>query len=276
MSEQNGSSGNSPTRSDLLEDSQMWSDVSAEWLTHSRDGLWRAYNDKVTCDLIANWLPERSVCLLKTDLFDEVVSAGLFPKLEELTDAVYGIDIAAEAVTAVSNKYPNLIAKQADVRSLPFEDNKFDAVVSTSTLDHFDNEQSIHQSLMEIRRVMAFGGRLLITLDNPQNPKLALRAALPEHLLIKAGLMRYPCGVTLSPDAFSAALQQARFEVLERKAFLHCPRVTGVKLAALVQRLNSERLEKGLTKLFRTFEHLEQLPTRWKSAHFTALLARAC
>ena len=56
-----------------------------------------------------------------------------------------------------------------------FPPASFDVVLSTSTLDHFDRRDEIAVALAELRRVLADGGRLLVTLDNPANPILRLR-----------------------------------------------------------------------------------------------------
>jgi len=57
----------------------------------------------------------------------------------------------------------------------------FDTVLSNSTLDHFDGAAQIRVSLAEPARVLRPGGRLLVTLDNPANPLLALSKALPSR-----------------------------------------------------------------------------------------------
>ncbi|MBW4708902.1 class I SAM-dependent methyltransferase [Roseobacter sp. YSTF-M11] len=253
----------------------MWSDVGADWIEQSRDRIWRHHSDLMTRALIEDWIPAGNTALLKTDLFDEAVSDGLYPKLQTLSTDVHAIDVAADTVDGARKKYPALKSHLCDVRDMPFEDGAFDVVVSTSTLDHFEDVADIHRALKELRRVTALGGRLLITLDNPQNPKIAMRAALPESFLMKAGLVPYHCGVTLARAPMTAAVEAAGFEVVASRAFLHCPRVLAVKVAAMVEKLSSPTLESGLLRVLRGFEHLDRLPTRWWTGHFTALLAKA-
>ena len=67
----------------------------------------------------------------------------------------------------------------ADVRVLPFPAGTFDGVLSTSTLDHFEAIDDLHRALGELRRVLRPAGRLVLTLDNPANPLIRLRNALP-------------------------------------------------------------------------------------------------
>ena len=75
----------------------------------------------------------------------------------------------------------------ADVRCLPFVDGVFDLVVSNSTLDHFETSREIERAVAEIHRVLAPRGLFILTLDNPANPAVALRNALPFALLHQVG-----------------------------------------------------------------------------------------
>lgn len=54
-------------------------------------------------------------------------------------------------------------------RRLPFAADSFDLILSPSTLDHFPDSDDLGVSLKEIAWVFAPAGRLIITLDNPQN-----------------------------------------------------------------------------------------------------------
>ena len=79
-----------------------------------------------------------------------------------------GVDLAAADV-------PGLAGVRADVRDLPFDDGAFDLVLCVSTLEHVgadntgygldaeNDADSRHTALRELRRVLAAGGRLLIT-----------------------------------------------------------------------------------------------------------------
>lgn len=83
-------------------------------------------------------------------------------------DELVGVDLAAADV-------PGLTGVQADVRELPFDDGAFELVLCVSTLEHVgadntgygldaeDDGASRLTALRELRRVLAPGGRLLIT-----------------------------------------------------------------------------------------------------------------
>ena len=89
------------------------------------------------------------------------------------------VDLAPTTVQAALNRYHGLRALAADVRRLPFADGDFDTVVSNSTLDHFKTSAELADSIKELSRVLRPGGELYLTLDNPSNPLIALRNALP-------------------------------------------------------------------------------------------------
>jgi ubiquinone/menaquinone biosynthesis C-methylase UbiE len=65
---------------------------------------------------------------------------------------------------ALRNKHPDLDLREADIEKLPFEDNEFETVVSTHTLEHVLN---IAQAIKELRRV---AGKRLIIVVPKQRP----------------------------------------------------------------------------------------------------------
>ena len=101
-----------------------WDVIAATWQESSPQKLWRKHSDEVNINLFSDWLPSGSAeRLLKTDLFDEAVSQGLYPFLSKHSRAVHGIDIGTESVAEAKNRFPNLQASCADVRYLPFNDH---------------------------------------------------------------------------------------------------------------------------------------------------------
>jgi SAM-dependent methyltransferase len=232
-----------------------------------RDTLWRAHSDEVNTRLLRCWLPHRSRRALKTDLFDEAVTDGLYPALAERAERVTGIDLSEAAVRAAAARHPGLEALQADVRRLPFGDAEFDALVSTSTLDHFPALGDLLAGVRELHRVLEPGGRLVITLDNRANPVVALRNALPYPLLNRVGLVPYYVGATLGPRGLRRALVETGFDVLEMRAIMHCPRVPAV-VAARVLRRRGERAQRAFLRSLLAWEALGRLPTAPFSGYF--------
>jgi len=241
--------------------SQDWDAVVRAWRETRGSSLLRAYSDEVNRRLLERWLPRDCGRVLKTDVFDEAVAEGLSPFLAARAEALVAIDASAETVAAARRRYPELDARVADVRALPFEAGSFDAIVSTSTLDHFHSRADIETALRELHRVLAPGGLAVLTLDNPWNPLVALRNALPFRPLARTGLVPYYVGATLGPRGLRAALENVGFAVEERGAVMHAPR-----LAA--------RALRPPLRLLLAAERLERWPTRFLSGQFVAARAR--
>jgi SAM-dependent methyltransferase len=245
---------------------ERWDDVVASWRMTRREETLRAYSDAVNGALLRRWLPEVSGGrVLKTDLFDEAVGQGLYPLFRSLGAAVAGVDISRAVVDAARRRYPDLEAATGDVRSLSHEDGAFDVVVSNSTLDHFESVAEIETALRELRRVLTPGGVLIVTLDNPGNPLVALRNALPPKLLRRLGLVSFDMGTTCGRRELAALLVRAGFEVTHLSAVMHVPRVLVAGLAFA----GGSRLQRALAAL----ERLSRLPTRYLTGQFVAARA---
>ncbi len=250
-----------------------WDEVAAAWRGTAPRSLWRLHSDAVNATLVADWLPDRVDRLLKTDLFDEAVGAGLFPLLASRAGAVAGIDVSAGMVRAATMGHPGLRAAQADVRRLPFADAAFDAVVSNSTLDHFASMHDLVAGLHELRRVLRPGGQLLVTLDNPANPVVALRARLPFPLLRRLGLVPYFVGATCGPGELRRILAREGFDVRDATAVLHCPRAVAVAVARLLDGRAGPRGRRLFLRSLMAWERLARWPTRYRTGYFVAARA---
>jgi hypothetical protein len=140
--------------------------------------------------------------------------------------------------------------------------------VSNSTLDHFPSLDDVRAGLSELRRVLALGGALVVTLDNGANPVVALRNRLPLGALRRLRLVPYAVGATCGPRRFRRLLVEADFAVLETRVVMHCPRLPAIAAGRLLQRRPGEH-ERFLAALG-GFEALERLPTRSVTGYFIA------
>ncbi len=228
--------------------------------------LWRLQSDAVNERLLARWLPASMRSVLKTDLYDEAVSSGLYPLLAGRAERVAGIDVSPEIAALAARRHPRIEVKVADVRALPFESGSFDAVASISTLDHFGDGSQVAAAVRELGRILRAGGHLVITLDNPINPLLAVRNRLPGAIArrLRRGFPYEP-GWTCGPRRLRAVLGEAGFEVQAQTAVLHAPRA----LTALRDR-RSPVWDRRLLRLLGAIERLERFPTRYLSGHFVA------
>jgi SAM-dependent methyltransferase len=251
-----------------------WDGIADSW-AEGRDRLWRAHSDAINVALCRRWLSDRpSRRLLKTDLFDEAAGVGLWLCLTDLAHHVDAIDVSHAVAKRARAQHP-IAALAADVRHLPFPNGAFDAVVSNSTLDHFDHPEAIADGLRELHRVLDRDGRLLLTLDNGANPAVAIRNALPQGWLATIGLVPYRMGYTLRQQGATDLLTRLGFSVIQRTAIMHAPRVLMVPLARLLDRLVADRdVKKRYVGAIERFEAAERWPTRFVTGHFIALLAK--
>lgn len=259
----------------MTDEAGQWDAVADEWRRDRPDALWRRHSDAVNAALVSRWLgPDVGGRVLKTDLFDEAFGEGLLPVLSQGGRTVVGIDISEPVRDEAARRHPALDPVAADVRDLPFEDGSFDAVVSLSTLDHFEDPSDILVALRELARVLRAGGTLILTLDNPGNPAVWLRNALPLGWLRRGGIVPYFVGATMGRRRLGRAVREAGLDVLDMTAVLHCTRVFAVRAARRVARRgDDEQSERFLHRLMR-HERKEQWPTRYRTGYFAAVHAR--
>jgi len=255
--------------------SEYWDSVASEWQYPGYDRTWRMVHDAINVELLQQWLqPNSAGSVLKTDLFDEVVGEGLVPWLSTSFRHVDGIDISPLLIKLVQPRLPQLRARSADVRSLPFPDATYDVVVSNSTLDHFASAADIPVALAELHRVLRPGGSLVVTMDNLFNPVVMIRNALPSRLRDMSGAAPFAVGPTCGPGGLRSYLKGAGFEVEHMRGVFHSPRLLVVLAGDLLDRRASESTKQRWVRFWRRFELLGRLPTRYFTGHFVAALAR--
>lgn len=252
-----------------------WDEIAGVWRANQPHVLWRAHSDAVNRALVDRWLPSGPLQrILKTDLFDEAVGSGLFELLKSKSRHVIGIDLSVSAASAARSKNSALSAICADVRGLPFADETFDAVVSNSTLDHFDAADQITASLRELRRVLKPGGELILTMDNLANPLVALRNLLPFSLLERIGIVPYYVGITCGPRRLSSMVGEVGFEVVEVEGIMHAPRALAVAAAGFAGHHVSAARQRQFLRLLRFCERLGGWPTRFLTGYYVAIKAK--
>jgi ubiquinone/menaquinone biosynthesis C-methylase UbiE len=189
---------------------------------------WRRHGREQHLALLGRWIGPPAGRWLKTDLFEELSEhRALLPSLGSA--AWVGTDVSLEVArrSVTADRTPVV----GDVRRLPFADACFDGVLSTSTLDHFDHPRHLASALAELRRVLRTDGRLVLTLDNPRNPLVRLRNALPAGLARRTGLVPFSVGATLDEPGGRRALVAAGFTVEASTHLLHAPHVVGTRPA---------------------------------------------
>lgn len=254
-------------------DNRYWNRIGSQPVPGIVNPLWRAYCDQLHARLVNSWTNGRYFrAALKTDLFEESLGEGLVPTLLARADLVHGIDLASEVVVKAATAHRRMQARVADVRHLDLPDESVDLIVSTSTLDHFQQPGDIECSLAELTRVLAPGGLMLVTLDNPRNPVVGLRNRLPKRLLGRTVLAPYFVGHTLALEPLAAALQHQGLHILQKDYLMHVPRIICLHLCRLFSPSGIAGLL--LVRWMLACEKLAGWPGAPLTGHFVAVLAR--
>lgn len=249
-----------------------WDSVITSWKPTLAHQLWRAHSDAVNVRLLRRWLPAGASTVLKTDLFDEAVGRGLVPELAERSARVIGIDVSPATVRAASQRYPDLDARVANVLAVPLGDASVDAVVSNSTLDHFDSHSMIRSAISELKRLMRPGGRLIITLDNRTNPVVALRTSVLAGASRRLGLVPYQVGPTHGASGLTQLLDDGEWQLVEIISIMHCPPQLAAWWTARGEIADAADIGRHIRRALR-FEAMGSWPTRHLTGHFVAALA---
>jgi hypothetical protein len=96
----------------------FWDSVSERWLEAHPQRLCRQHSDRVNAALLERWLPVRLGTVLKTDVFDEAVSAGLYPALAERADRVVGVDASIATLRSRRGRELQTLSQRAEKRTL--------------------------------------------------------------------------------------------------------------------------------------------------------------
>jgi SAM-dependent methyltransferase len=243
-----------------------WPDFGQHFDSSVANPIWRCFSDNLIRDwLIKSLPPGRVAAVLKTDLFEEAVGEGIYPLLESVSERVFAIDLSGAVCRRAAGRYKDLLVLVSDVRQLAFAPASFDLIVSISTLDHFEDQSHIPAALGQLFSALKPGGLLLVTLDNPSNPVVRLRNALPWRVLQGLGLVPYPTGATLGAEEFQKLLECTGFQVSAARTLLHVPRSPAILLARLLSHLPGAASSSLFCRCARTFEALGRL----RSARFT-------
>jgi SAM-dependent methyltransferase len=231
--------------------------------------------------IIARWggTPE-SGYVLKTDLFEEATGADAF--LTELgcgQNRLLGMDISQAVVSRARSRCgigeisarsqgPTSLWLTADIRELPLAAEKFTLVISPSTLDHFTDTSDLERSLKESARILAPGGRIIVTLDNRQNIFDSLF-----RFANRLGWLPFTLGRSYAIGELVGALESADLRVQDTAAILHNPRLFAVGAIQLARVIGSRRLTLMTQQLLVAMQRFGETRFRYRTGSFIAALA---
>ncbi len=258
-----------------MSDGAYWRELGLRWLESPRQRLWRHFHDGAVGAWLEAHLPADAVLVLKTDLFEEAVADPLLPRLAGSAEAALGVDLALPVAAAARRRSPAAAVLCADVERLPFADGSLGVVVSTSTLDHFESTTRLERALGELSRVLAPGGRLLLTLDNLDNPVVRLRNRLVRSRVRAFGLVPYRVGATAGRRGLRRMLEAAGLTPEWTGTVVHPVRCLAIALCERAERRWDAKGRARLLHWLTAAEILGRLPTRFLTGYYLAVVARA-
>lgn len=251
---------------------KYWSGVADSAGGHIAYPAWRRYCDALHGSLLRKWLSEaRFRTALKTDLFDEACGEGMFSDLERIAERVWGLDISRNIAERAARRHPSMSVAVEDVRGMTVRSESVEFVLSNSTLDHFTEASDLEKSLSEIVRILAPGGVLLLTLDNPLNPVVAVRNRMPAGLFGRTAFAPYFVGHTLSLGSATQVLESLGCVISQKGYIMHVPRILFLHLCRWFD--PESRCGRWFLRFMAGFEMLARLPSARFTGHFVAVLA---
>jgi SAM-dependent methyltransferase/GNAT superfamily N-acetyltransferase len=258
--------------------SAYWDEVVDDTLSAPPIEAWRDYMRRVYADLIVRWLPPPSPdhLGLKTDLFEEAVSR------HHVLGALGAGSVGLDYSPAVARSARRRLAAEGgrhrfvvgDLRQIPLRSDSVMRILAGSSLDHFATRGDLDAGLAELARVLAPGGTVIVTLDNPQNPLVWLRNHLPFAWLHRIKLVPYYVGHTYGRREARARLEALGLTVRDVTAVAHAPRAPAIWVAALVDRCGRPALAVRFGRWLWRFEWLARWPTRYWTGYYVALAAQ--
>lgn len=236
------------------------------------DTLLGKYKSEEFMHLIRKWngnLTQKRV--LKTDLREEAFGKDeILFSLPSKNSIFFALDIVEETVRAAywRQKNKELLHKYvaADVRELPFTDNCFDILLSSSTLDHFTTEYDFIKSLTELRRVTKSGGKMIITINNRRNFNFYFLLKLEKLLKLKS----YPVQ-TYSPPRLKRIVKDAGWRIANEDFIVHI--ISPINTLLIIMRsFMKDSFVDSIAKRFISFaKFLEKRKTKSFTGWFIAL-----
>ena len=228
-------------------------------------------NDELN-NLVSEWTGRtNNLQILKTDLFEEALegNACLFnlPK----ADKVVGIDLSQlivnkAAIKGVKNSGRTYYFSVADIQRLPFKDGAFDLVISNSTLDHLE-KRHILCAILEMKRVLKAGGRIILTINNKYN--------ISFYWLTRLGIMfklfYFPIEF-YTIDEMKKIIEKARLRIKDKTAIVHLIPPVNRILMCLNVVLNSHLINAIAKMSIRIADKLNRKKTKYLTGWFLAFL----
>ena len=249
---------------------EYWDSIAEKLNSHFTENPFFKHKQNELLRLIKEWGKyNQDGAILKTDLYEEALEPdALLLDLAKRNRKVCGIDISPRLAKMTRQKAlqrgVHLDLCISDVRKLAFKDNKFNLIISTSTLDHFPE---IDVALRELYRVLKPKGLIILTLHNATNLLVYLM-----YKLMKL-FRKYPFGYaegTCSLGKAKQLMRSAGFSIEDSTAIIHVSPLLPTIMNEIYRRGNSKILARLCQK---TIEFSEAIG---KSNSFLKYLTGYC
>ena len=121
-----------------------------------------------------------------------------------------GVDYSSELISRLRQTCPQLSWKVGNINRLPYDNDRFDAVISWGVIEH--DEAGPAQSLSEFRRVLRPDGVIIVTV--PRDSQVQRRAAW--YLYHRGNTTQAFFQYLMTADELSSHVVAAGFDVLEQ------------------------------------------------------------
>lgn len=257
-------------------------DRSVEKFANAISEGWNGFVSEIHSKMLQPWEKRLSQGskILKTDMFEEALGRR-YPceTIFKFGWRLVGMDISYTLAKEGQSKLRKMPKRKAnflvtDARHIGLGNETVDAVFSNSTLDHFETKQEIDLSLSEIYRLLKPGGLLLLTLDNPINPIIALRNALSGPIREALKITPYYVGKTYSLKRVVGKLSNIGFEIEHYETAVHVMRFFAINAFRAASAMGSKYLESSLLKICLALEILRKWPISQITGHFICVYAK--
>jgi SAM-dependent methyltransferase len=139
------------------------------------DEIAEVYDESLPAHVVAHYLAKRTAYVVALCPPGRVLDVGcgtgaLAGRLAQRGYDVVGVDPSAGMLEIMRARHPAAEAVVASGTALPFEDDRFDLVLTVAALHHVAEPEAVRQTLDEMTRVSRPGGRILVWDHNPRNP----------------------------------------------------------------------------------------------------------
>jgi ubiquinone/menaquinone biosynthesis C-methylase UbiE len=139
------------------------------------DEIANQYDEALPPHVVEHYLRKRTRYVVENCPLGDGLDVGcgtgvLADRLARAGYQMWGVDPSAGMLEVLRRAAPDVEAAVASGTELPFEDSRFDLVITVAVVHHIAAPDAVRQTLSEMVRVLKPGGRLVVWDHNPRNP----------------------------------------------------------------------------------------------------------